>query len=309
MFDYLILDGHNFAWRAASVMFLRNEKGEATSVTFGMLNMLRALLEDYNPKEVCVCWDLGGSKAKLKVYPQYKESRKKKHELPSEFFKEILVQISELQNMLPSFGIKQIVREGVEADDLIGLLCSGLKNVLVVSSDRGLFQVISLGASLYWTSKNVIVKRENFKEVTGVDIELFPYYLTLVGHKGGGIPGLGKFGPKTTIKLLENHGDWTNWFVGGRVKAGVLEDLNKSQKEIIQSSETKLILKRNYELTSLGFLVKDLKDEVLNDLSNQKSTFDEEKIKEFLLKNQFVSYLARYRSWIHPFRRLTLGGN
>ena len=309
MFDYLILDGHNFAWRAASVMFLRNEKGEATSVTFGMLNMLRSLLEDYQPKVVCVCWDLGGSKAKLEVYPQYKESRKKKHELPGDFFKEILVQISELQNVLPYFGVKQIIKKGIEADDLIGLLCSGLKNVLVVSSDKGLFQVVSLGASFYWTSKNVIVKRENFKEVTGVDIELFPYYLTLVGHKGGGIPGLGKFGPKTTIKLLENHGDWTNWFVGGRVKAGVLEDLNKSQKEIIQSSETKLILKRNYELTSLGFLVKDLKDEVLNDLSNQKSTFDEEKIKEFLFKNQFVSYLARYRSWIHPFRRLTLGGN
>lgn len=307
MYNYLILDGSNMAWRAASVLNLRNEKGENTSVTFGMLNMIRSLLEDYQPKVVCVCWDLGGSKAKLEVYPQYKESRKKRHELPSEFFKEIHVQISELQNVLPYFGIKQIVREGVEADDLIGLLCSGLENVLVVSSDKGLFQVVDLGACLYWTSKNVILKRENFKEVTGIDIDLFPYYLTLVGHKGGGIPGLGKFGPKTSKKLLENHGDWTNWFIKERVKVGVLEDLNKSQKEIILNPETKLILKRNYELTILGFLVKDLKDEILDDLHKQKAIFNEDKIKEFLFKNQFVSYLARYRSFIHPFRKLTLG--
>jgi len=304
MFDYLILDGHNLAYRAASVMFLRNEKGEATSVTFGMLNMIRSLLEDYQPKVVCVCWDLGGSKAKLEVYPQYKEERKHKHDFPDEFFNEVRSQIEELQNVLPYFGIKQMVRKGVEADDLIGLLCSDLKNVLVVSSDKGLFQVISLGASLYWTSKSILVKKENFKEVTGIDIDLFPYYLTLVGHKGGGIPGLGKFGPKTSKKLLENHGDWTNWFIKERVKVGVLEDLNKSQKEIILNPETKLILKRNYELTILGFLVKDLKDEILADLHTQKAIFNEDKIKEFLFKNQFVSYLARYRSFIHPFRKL-----
>jgi len=308
MFDYLILDGHNFAWRAASVMFLRNEKGENTSISFGMLSMIRSLLEEHQPKVVCICWDLGGAKEKLKVYPQYKAERKKKHELPGEFFAEVHAQIAELQTILPYFGIKQIVREGVEADDVIGLLCSGLKNLLVVSSDKGLFQVVDLGASFYYTPKNVIVKKENFKEVTGIDISLFLFYLTLVGHKGGGIPGLTKFGPKTTQKLLENHGDWTNWFIEGRVKAGVLEDLNKLQREIIQDPETKIVLKRNYELTKLGFLVSGMKDEILNDLNSQKPIFDEEKIKEFFLKSEFISYLARYRAWVHPFRRLTLGG-
>jgi 5'-3' exonuclease len=268
--------------------------------------MLRSLIEEHQPKAVCVCWDLGGAKAKQEVYPEYKEERKHKHELPDEFLKEIIIQMAELKKMFPYFGIKQLIKEGVEADDLIGLLCSGLEKVLVVSSDKGLFQVIGLGASLYYTPKNVIVNLNNFKEVVGVDSDLYPFYMTLVGHKGGGIPGLNKFGPVTSKMILEKHGGWDKWFIEGRVKAGVLEDLNKSQREIIQTTETKVALKRNYELAKLGFLVRGLKDEVLKEFEDQKATFNEEKIKEFFLENQFTSYLARFRAWIHPFRRLTL---
>lgn len=309
MFDYLLVDGHNFAWRAGSVMFLRNEKGESTSVTFGMLSMIRSLLEDYQPKSACVCWDLGGAKAKSEVYPMYKQERKQKHDMPDFFYKEILVQINELQKMLPYFGLKQLIKKGVEADDLIGTLCDGLDNVLVVSSDKGMFQVIETGACLFYPPKNILVNRENFEEVVGIECGLYPYFLTLTGHSGGGVPGLEKFGKVTAKRMLEKYGAWIDWFTGNRIRAGVLEDLNKSQKEVILNPKTKEILVRNYQLIKLGYLVKNMKDEILSEFHSQEINFNEEKIKEFFFKNQFASYLARFHSWIHPFRKLTLRKN
>jgi len=308
VFDWLIVDGSNMAWRAATVSDLRNQKGENTSVAFGMLSMIRSLLEDYQPKAVCICWDEGGSKAKEELYPEYKQNRKKsKSPLPEEFYIEIKVQIKKIQSMIPYFGVRQLIKPGVEADDLIGLLCLSLDGVLVVSSDKDLFQVVDMGASLFHPPRNVIINKENFKEHSDVGPELYLFYRSVIGDLGDGISGLRGFGPVTTKKLIEKCGSWTEWFIGNNVKKSVLEVLNKKQRLVIQDG-AKAILDRNYKLMDIGSLVLSKKDEVLREVLDQKPLLDDSKIKEFFFENSFNSYLARFHGWIHPFRRLVKGG-
>jgi len=308
MYNYLLIDGHNFAWRAGSVLHLRSQEGKNVSVTFGMLSMVRSLLEEYQPKVVCICWDFKGSEAKETVFPEYKEHRKKiRSGLPDDFYKEIIIQIAELQTMLPYFGVRQLKKEGIEADDLIGLLCSLLEKVLVVTSDRDLLQVVSMGANLFYTPKGEVVTHENFTRFSKVKPELYVYYRSLIGDPGDGIPGLKGFGEVTANRLIEKYGKWEDWFEGNRVRVEVLEGLNKSQKRILQDPETKGILIRNYTLMNIGGLIQDRKNEIVGEFLSQKPVFNEEKIREYFLENQFDSYLARYHAWIHPFRRLVKG--
>jgi len=302
-YEYLFIDGNHMAWRSASVMFLSNEQGENVTVAYGMLNMVRSLIEDYQPKSVCVCWDAGGSKAKREFYPDYKKDREVSH-FPEQFTRDISIQIQKLQSVLQCFGIYQLSRSGVEADDIIGLLCSQYGNgSLVVSGDKGIFQVVQYGASIYFPNKNIVINKNNFTEVVGVDLDYYTYYLSLVGHKGGGIPGISGIGPVTAKKLLTKYGPWTDWFVGGRIRIGVLEDMNKKQQEIMLS-DILPVLNRNYKLALLGGLVEDIKDGLVAELHSQKPVLDEDAIKKFFTENQFVKYLASFRGWIHPFRRL-----
>jgi len=303
-FNYLIIDGNNLCWRAGSVLFLSNAEGGNTSVAYGALGMIRHLIEDYQPRSVVFCWDKGVSTAKVDLYPDYKKERHSKSELPEGLVRDIIIQINDLQKVLPYFGIKQIIRQGVEADDLIGLLCKSLGGVLVCSGDKGLLQVVGFGSSLYLPHKNRIINQSNFLEEVGVPFELYPYYLSVVGHSGGGIPGLQSFGPVTAKKLLKKFGPWENWYINGHIRIGVLEAVNKTQKEIILSHDTLSILDRNYKLVLLGGLVEDIKDELVAELISQKPVLDEEAIKKFFADNQFVKYLSSFRGWIHPFRKL-----
>ena len=174
---YLIIDGTNFAFRAGLVsgFSLSTSEGVDTTVLFAMLNMIRHHVDKYKPEEVCICWDWEGSKIKEALYPEYKEARriireKKKDVSPIDknLFIDIGKQVKELQEVLPLFGIKQVKVRGVEADDVIGLLCEELKDVLVVSSDKDLLQLVENGALVYYTPKDILVTKDNFKELFGI---------------------------------------------------------------------------------------------------------------------------------------------
>jgi 5'-3' exonuclease len=252
---------------------------------------------------VCVCWDWEGSKIKEALYPEYKEARRivreKKDPLDKSLFIDIGQQIKEVQGVLPYFGIKQVKVRGVEADDVIGLLCEELKDVLVVSSDKDLLQLVENGTLVYYTPRDVLVTKDNFKELFGVPPELFLYYKCILGDASDNIAGLMGFGPKTSAKLVLKYGKWDNWFTNNELKPEVFNDLNKSQREQISHAPVSAILDRNYSLMKAGFLVQDLKEDILNEFLEQTTTFDSEEIEKYFEHKQFS--LARFKGWIIPF--------
>jgi superfamily I DNA and/or RNA helicase len=81
----------------------------------------------------------------------------------------------------------------------------------------------------------------------------------------------------------------------------VLNDLNKSQRELISNSPILEILDRNYSLMKTGFLVQDLKEDILKEFSEQTATFDGEEIEKYFADKQFNSYLANSKGWLMPF--------
>jgi DNA polymerase-1 len=305
----IILDGNSYCHRAGHAMFLQNDKGENVSVAFGFLRMTRSLIEKHKPKEVCVCWDAkGGSASKKALYPVYKEQRKQEVGAPFSIYQEIIKQIDEMYSILPDFGLKQIKIEGLEADDAIGLLVDILPastQMLVVSSDRDLFQLVNEGATVYYPKDDIYLTKENFEEYFGLKPECYVYYKSLVGDSSDNIKGLEQFGEKTSTRLSRKFGPWINWFSDGNVSISVLNDLKKKQREIIMRSESYEILLRNFALIKLGLLDVNFKDEVWKEYESQKPIFDEQKIKGYLFDKQFSSILARFNAFIHPFRLLS----
>ena len=310
--DYMILDGYSLAYRAGYVLSLRSSTGKNTSVIFGLLNMTHALLEEHMPKAVCICWDCHGSIAKERLFPGYKIHRRTlDFDKPDDrekvlLAREIRKQVDDLYNVIPIFGMKQLRKEGVEGDDLIGLLCESLEGkILVVSSDKDILQVVKPNVSVYYPPKDITVDILNFESSMGMRPALWLYYRCLVGDISDGIPGLKGFGDVTAKRLLNQFGDWNEWWVGDRIRVAVLEYCNNAQKRVLLLKESKGILERNYALMKLGHLVQDYKDEMLNDLKSQVLRFDEERIRQYFDENQLTEYLSRFGVWIHAFRNLT----
>ena len=307
---HLVIDGHNMAYRAGYVHpTLHNKAGKSTGVGYGMLKMIRTLLENNDPEDCIICWDVGSSKIREGIFPDYKANRKKSIFDPV-LIQNIKGQIDELIEILPIFGIKQLKFMGLEADDLIGLLAKELKDVLVVSNDKDMFQLLDLGAEIYYPAKESFLNKENFKNEfgDGLDASQYLYFRTITGDSSDGIPGLHKFGKVTAKKLILKHGPWINWYNESNgeftIKPEVLEGLNKGQKAHLETKEALLILCRNYELMEIGKIGESVKDQILEEYYNQKPTFNDQKIKKFFEEFEFNSYVNRFGWWIHPFRLL-----
>ena len=323
MIDILIIDGSGFAHRAQGVLHLNTEGGENTSIIFGVLNMIRSFISKHDFREVCVTWD--GKKykeAKWKVYPEYKTNRNHNFDGDSlKFHVEIQRQIKELQKILPALGIKQLRRDYLEADDIIGLLCEGLtgKKILIVSGDQDLFQLVSEDVTVYYPYKELFLKQDNFEQEVGVSQENFIFYKTIVGDSGDNISGLKGFGEVTAKKLLKAFGPWTGWFTEGsysgwpvhKPKEEVLQSLRENQKQVLleeipgsYDSKALEILVRNYSLMKVGFLDEESSDDLMGDYHNQIPLFDEELVKSYFLEKQFGSLTKRFNAWINPFLML-----
>lgn len=307
MIDTIVIDGNSYAHRAGNVMSLVTHRGEETSVSFGMLNMIRVLIEKNKPKEVCVCWDYKGSQSKKQLYPEYKQRPHKEGTL--EIYKMVNQQILELYEILSSFGIKQLRIAGIEADDLIGIIAQYLGNTrhtLVVSSDHDLWQLVAFpGVKVYHPQKDLTLSSENFEEKVGFKPEMWVWFRSIMGDTGDNIKGLRWFGEKTARELLAKFGPWTSWWDNEKVRPDVLEHLNKRQKESILAPEAYETLAISYALTKVGMLDEKRAPEIIKSYDEQAPKFDEDAIKKYFFAKEFNSMLARFRSWIHPFRMMT----
>jgi len=81
----VLVDGSYYMFRAYHAMKRRNSKGEHTGLTnssgeptgaiFGVVNMLRKILKDYEPDYFAVVFDAKGKTFRNDLYPEYKAHR------------------------------------------------------------------------------------------------------------------------------------------------------------------------------------------------------------------------------------------
>ncbi len=201
----LLVDGSSYLYRAFHALpDLRNREGLPTGAIFGVLNMLRRLMQDYKPDYAACVFDARGPTFRDEWYPQYKANRPP---MPPD----LASQIAPLQEAVRALGWPLLVVEGVEADDVIGTLtheasAAGMGTV-ISTGDKDMVQLLTPGVTRVNTMSNEVLDAEAAMQKYGVRPDQFIDYLTLMGDTSDNVPGVAKVGPKTAQKWIGRYGN------------------------------------------------------------------------------------------------------
>ncbi len=201
----VLVDGSSYLYRAFYALPpLTNSRGEPTGAVYGVLNMLRKLIADYEPELMAVVFDAKGKTFRDELFAQYKAQRPP---MPDD----LRSQIEPLHAAVRASGLPCLVVDGVEADDVIGTLAvqasaQGLP-VLISTGDKDMAQLVNQHITLINTMSNTVMDREGVITKFGIPPERIVDYLALIGDSSDNIPGIPQVGPKTAVKWLGQYGD------------------------------------------------------------------------------------------------------
>lgn len=273
----VLIDASSYLFRAYHALPpLTSPQGQPTGAVFGVINMLKKLLNDYQPEYVAAVFDAKGKTFRHKLAPFYKANRPTMPE-------ELAAQIQPLHNIIKAMGIPLIVVEGVEADDIIGTLAKQAEahqmKTVISTGDKDIAQLVDDHISLINTMTNTTLDAVGVKEKFGIWPTQMIDYLTLVGDTSDNIPGVPKVGPKTAVKWLNEFESLDNILANAdKIPGKIGENLRNTQDQLPLSKELVTI---QCEL-DLGVRLLDLK---------QKAP-DQEKLHEYFTTLGFKKWLT-----------------
>ena len=207
--ELFLIDGNSLVYRAFFALpeSIATSKGFPTNAIFGFASMLVKIISDYGVKPTLVVWDAGMSGREV-VYEEYKAGRRERPDLLSE-------QWPHLHPLVDAFGYGNVKVSGFEADDVIASLVGPARergiDVMVVTGDRDLFQLVEPGVRVMATSRGItdtkVYDREAVLDRYGIPPDLIPDFVGLKGDTSDNIPGVPGIGEKTASQLLQAHGD------------------------------------------------------------------------------------------------------
>jgi DNA polymerase-1 len=227
----ILVDGSSFLFRAFhAVPPLSNARGEPTNAIYGVSNMLRKLINDYDTPYFTVVFDAPGKNFRHELYDQYKAHRPP---MPDD----LRVQIQPLHELIRTLGLPLIMEEGVEADDVLGSLAQTAARqgfqVIISTGDKDMAQLVTEQITLENTMTDTRLDIKGVEEKFGVKPEQIIDYLALMGDAVDNIPGVPKVGPKTAAKWLQEYGDMDNLIAhADDIKGKIGENLRASLEQL-----------------------------------------------------------------------------
>ena len=205
---FFIVDGNSFMHRSYNAIPpLKNKNGFITNALTGTLNMVNSLNNKFNPENLVVAFDVGGSKYRKELFKDYKANRSKMED-------DLRQQFPVVKDCLKKMGIKLLEIEGVEADDSMAALAklAALQGYIavLVTSDKDLRQMVTENI-LMLDTKEADKNPEPYGiegvfEREGVYPNKIIEKLALMGDKADNVPGIEGVGDKTAVKLINKYG-------------------------------------------------------------------------------------------------------
>ncbi len=210
-----------------------NSKGMDTSAIMGFTNSLLDVIKRERPDHLAVCFDKGGSQMRTELFTDYKANR---DETPEP----ISLAVPYIQKILEAMHIPVVVKEGYEADDIIGTLAKQAEKegyqVFMVTPDKDFAQLVSENIFMYrparmgngieiWGIPEVQKKFEIERPEQVID------YLGMMGDAVDNIPGLPGVGDKTAKKFLKTYGSMEALLENAHEIKGKLGEKIQAHKE------------------------------------------------------------------------------
>ena len=210
-----------------------NSKGLDTSAILGFTNSLLDVIKRERPDHLAVCFDKGGSKDRVELFKDYKANRDATPD-------GIKVAVPYIHKILEAMNIPAIVKEGFEADDIIGTLAKkaekeGFKTFMV-TPDKDFAQLVSENIFMYrpmfgggyetWGVEEIKAKFEIEDPLQVID------FLGMKGDASDNIPGLPGVGDKTAKKLLAQYGSMENLLANTHELKGKMKEKIEANAEL-----------------------------------------------------------------------------
>lgn len=199
----VVVDGSSYLFRAYYALPpLTNSKGQPTGAILGVINMLKKLVNTYNPNWMVIVFDSKQATNRHELFPQYKQNRV---QMPAD----LASQISPLLEIIKALGFSVIQIPGLEADDIIGNLVVKAQNnnifSIVSTGDKDLAQLVNDDVVLINTMTDLLLDHQGVIEKFKIPPSLIVDYLVLTGDQVDNIPGVLNVGPKTAVKWLNKY--------------------------------------------------------------------------------------------------------
>ncbi|BDY06919.1 DNA polymerase I [Ferrimonas sp. YFM] len=262
----ILVDGSSYLYRAYHAPpHLTNSKGEPTGAVYGVVNMLRSLIRQFNPSHMVVVFDAKGKTFRDDLYPDYKAHRPP---MPDD----LRSQIQPVHEIIRAMGLPLLVVEGVEADDVIGTLAMQAEKaghkVVISTGDKDMAQLVTDNITLINTMTDTVMDPEGVVNKFGVGPELIIDLLAMMGDKVDNIPGLPGVGEKTALAMLQGIGGLdaiygdpdavaTLGFRGAKTMPKKLRDNEKEAFLSYQLATIKLDVPLNQEMADLKVIAPD----------------------------------------------------
>jgi len=210
-----------------------NSKGVDTSAIMGFMNSLLDVIKRERPDHLAVCFDKGGSADRVEPFEAYKANRDETPEA-------IKIAVPYIQEILKAMHIPIMVKEGFEADDVIGTLSKQAEKegyqTFMVTPDKDFAQLVSENIFMYkprfgggydiWGIPEVQEKFEVTDPLQVID------FLGMMGDSSDNIPGLPGVGEKTAKKFLAAYGSMENLLANTHELKGKMKEKIEGAKEL-----------------------------------------------------------------------------
>ncbi|NVJ89021.1 MAG: DNA polymerase I [Flavobacteriaceae bacterium] len=210
-----------------------NSKGLDTSAIMGFMNSLLDVIKRERPDHLAVCFDKGGSTDRVEMFEDYKANRDETPEA-------IRLAVPYIQEILKAMHIPIMVKEGFEADDVIGTLSKqaekeGYKTYMV-TPDKDFAQLVSENIFMYkprfgggydiWGIDEVKEKFEVENPEQVID------FLGMMGDSADNIPGLPGVGEKTAKKFIAQFGSMEALLANTDQLKGIMKEKVEANAEL-----------------------------------------------------------------------------
>ena len=236
-----------------------NSKGLDTSAILGFTNSLLDVIKRERPDHLAVCFDKGGSSDRLEIFPDYKANR---DETPEG----IKLAVPYIYKLLEAMNIPAIVKEGYEADDIIGTLAKKAEKdgyqTFMVTPDKDFAQLVSANIFMYrpmfgggyetWGVDEVKAKFEVEDPKQVID------FLGMKGDAVDNIPGLPGVGDKTAKKFINMYGSMEGLIENTHELKGKMKEKVEANAELglLSKKLATILLNVPVEFNAQNFAIK-----------------------------------------------------
>ncbi len=243
MAKILIIDGNAVLHRAFHALPPLTNKFGPVGAVYGFFSILMRASDQVKPDYLWVAFDHPGPNFRHQLFVGYQARRP---EMPAELQKQSRL----TQKILQKADIPQVIRAGVEADDVIGSLATRLAKrhrVYILTGDHDLMQLVSRHIKLVTWRRRIaqleVIDKAAVKRELGISPRQVVDYKALVGDSSDEYPGVNGIGPKTARQLLQRYHSLKNIYRHlSQIAPRWQEKLRQGEKEAELSYQLATIL-------------------------------------------------------------------